>query len=676
MQYLFRFSLKALVFLAFLSIPSLLSAQSKVDSLLSVLKTETKDTTRVKLMYIIAEEFQNSNLDLAKRYIEDGLALSKKISYKKGIATILRKKAELLLAGGEVDTALVLLKQTWDIIKTTNYNDEKVMVLRNIGNTYFLHAEYPEALKYYEQTLRMAQDLKDDKEIGMAYGNFAAVFHKQGDFKKGIEYDQKALYHFRKSGNELRIAQGLHSIGVDYFNMDSIDQSAKYFNEALILYRKIKNKDGEATALQNLSLTYTHLPTRLKYQLEAQAIWDKFNPRSQLSITNLGNIGNNYAIHYVNDSIRTPGKQKKEYLIKAEYYFNRGLEYSRKNNDKNEETNLLYNISQLKVMQNDYKAAYQYITESYELSDSIYSQENKNKIAAIESKREIEKRDNEIEISRLALSNERRTRWALIGGSFLLFIIGAMLFYQNKQRKKNNDKLREINAELDEANRIKMRFFSILNHDLRSPVSNVLSFVRLQQSAGDAIDDETKSRLQTQTISSAENLLNSMEDLLLWSKGQMEQFKPVYKDVAVSKLFEDTQKHFQSLNNVSMVFENPEDLTLHTDVDYLKTIVRNLTANAVKAMGQNEGSQIIWRAWSEGNDRYLSITDNGPGGTEEQFRALYDETATVGIKTGLGLHLIRDLAKAIDCKVAVQSNPGEGTKIELQFMSIESKRAV
>jgi two-component sensor histidine kinase len=46
---------------------------------------------------------------------------------------------------------------------------------------------------------------------------------------------------------------------------------------------------------------------------------------------------------------------------------------------------------------------------------------------------------------------------------------------------------------------------------------------------------------------------------------------------------------------------------------------------------------------------------------------LYDDKAEVGSKSGLGLHLIRDLAKLINCSIKVNSKPAEGTEILLIF---------
>ena len=204
---------------------------------------------------------------------------------------------------------------------------------------------------------------------------------------------------------------------------------------------------------------------------------------------------------------------------------------------------------------------------------------------------------------------------------------------------------------------------------MRSPVANLIHFLHLQKDSPELLDEETKKRMQNKTISGAENLLCSMEDILLWSKGQMENFKPHPQKIAIEVLFEETQKHFSSNENIQLSFENPENIILNTDENYLKTIIRNLTGNAIKALDKTSNGKIIWKAWQENEAQYLSISDNGPGGTQEQFKALYDDSEVIGIKSGLGLHLIRDLATAINCKIEVSSKPDSGTTFTIKVCS-------
>ena len=147
----------------------------------------------------------------------------------------------------------------------------------------------------------------------------------------------------------------------------------------------------------------------------------------------------------------------------------------------------------------------------------------------------------------------------------------------------------------------------------------------------------------------------------------MENFKPQPRNIAVSSIFTDLEKHFSSVENVRIIFENPDDVRIFTDEHYLKTILRNLTGNAIKALEKTPNATVVINACQSEEKIKISVADNGPGGTMEKFRALYDENEVVGIKTGLGLHLIRDLAKAIDCRISVDTQQQSGTVFTLSF---------
>ena len=160
---------------------------------------------------------------------------------------------------------------------------------------------------------------------------------------------------------------------------------------------------------------------------------------------------------------------------------------------------------------------------------------------------------------------------------------------------------------------------------------------------------------------SAELLLETMEGMLLWSKSQMENFKPEHTSIPVHELFDYIKKQIAPDESIRFDFSTTAGLVVYSDLNYLQTIMQNLTANSIKALQKIPEAKISWKAWKKGTETYLSITDNGPGTNEEKIKALYDEKVITGTRHGLGLHIIRDLAKAIQCKISVQSQPEEGT---------------
>lgn len=274
--------------------------------------------------------------------------------------------------------------------------------------------------------------------------------------------------------------------------------------------------------------------------------------------------------------------------------------------------------------------------------------------------------EKEIAIRDATLTANKKQKWLLRVGVILLSIIGGLLYYQNQVKKNNNMRLFGLNQELNRANQIKLKFFGILNHDFRSPLSNIISLLQLKQGAPEVLDSETEKRLEGQTLKSAEHLLASMDDLLIWSKGQMENFQPHFDEVSLDKIFKKIEFLFSGMG-VELSFSNPEELKIHTDTSYLKTIMRNLTSNSVKAVKGKENAKIHWQAYTDQGRTVLSITDNGKGASHKQFKPLFDDREPIGIKSGMGLHLIRDMARSLGAQLEVDSEPGKGTAIRLIF---------
>ena len=581
-------------------------------------------------------------------------------------------------------------------------------------------ADTEEADVINKKSLAINLKLNNTNEIAKNYYNEASILSRKSDFVKAIELFLKSINFAEKNKNYIIIQKDLRGIANSYCDQRNYDLALKYalkaldyskfestineisylkatiaeiyrlkndllnaniyFESAYINFCNVNDKSGQAYVLTNWSLCYEdNYEKLLKMELQAQEIWDKIAPENLMSVTNLGNIAYTYFEIAKNDSLKKSIKNLKieknntTLLTLSETYYTRCLSIAKKK--KNLDSILYFSeaLSELQEYKGSFSKALINLKLRNKINDSLYSQKNKNKIASIESEREIELKNNQIKLNKITLASKEKQKYYFIGGLFLLAIIGGLLFYQSSNRKKVNEKLSFLNKELDESNKAKTRFFSILNHDLRGPVANLIFFLQLQKESPELLDEENTKRMQDKTISGAENLLNSMEDILQWSKSQMENFKPQFKNISIDSLFKDIKNHFASEENIKITFENFQDLQLKTDDNYLKTILRNLTGNAIKALHEVENPTITWNAWQEpvlsgkNGKVILSITDNGNGVSQEQLKALYDEKEIVELKSGLGLHLIRDLAKAIDCDINVESKIGSGTTFTLKI---------
>jgi signal transduction histidine kinase len=577
----------------------------------------------------------NGHLDMARHLISKGdlMRAMKQLSIAEEIFT--RTADRYSLAG--VNNQLGILKANqnrfpealdhffkaakgFESVREKNAKANTAYAYQNIANIYTATESYDKALENYDAAIRLFKVLHgEDISMAMNIASKGLVYQKQNKHEEALRAYQEAekILSANKAGSSLVFVNSW--IGSAYLSLKQYDLSLDYSNKALKVIQSMGDEILMASTLQNIG--YAQLKKGMGSGNDAELLSGKETILKSLEINK--KQGNIEAL--IND-----------YLYLSEYY-----------DFRKEPANSL----------GAYKLYSMY-------KDSIYNSKNKQSLQNLQDERTIEMRDTEIELNKLTLEAKEKQKWFLVGGILLFVVIVILLIYQNRSRRKINDKLHALNAELEEANRIKARFFTILNHDLRSPVSNLIHFLHLKNESPELLTEQSKMQMESKVVSAAENLLISMEDLLLWSKGQMQNFKPVFKEIRVDRLFEDLRNHFLS-SEIRMTFEDPENLSLLSDADYLKTIMRNLTGNALKALEKTGEPLIVWKAWREQNKTYLSITDNGPGGSEQQFKALYDETEVVGIKTGLGLHLIRDLAKAIGCSISVQSTPHKGTSIVL-----------
>ena len=637
-------------------------------------------------------------------------SILKTITSKTSNQNIINSYAKIALEYSSLDSeqGILYAKKALTLSEKIKWDEGKSIALIGLGENYYCQGKFSEAMKFYETSLQFT---KNENSIGTIYREIATVYNSLGNHKKSTEFAFKALKISENLKNESENAKNYNAIGLNYYYTNNTKKAFLYFNKSLVINSKLNLKKEICKNLQNIGAEYLDIDNNdqaIFYFNKSLSIAKEINFRESIAVNSfcLGRLYienkkldkgliysalakkyskeiNNQRIYnssliieadaYTKKALQTLDTEKELFFDKAENNLLLSIDQSKKTNNLNNLSRSFKLISELYLLKKQYKISRDFYVLHSEIKDSVYNSESKETIKNLEDKREIELRDNQIKINKLSLEAKQRQKWYFIFGLFSLGIIGVLLYYQSRNRRKTNERLQVLNTELDQANKAKTRFFSILNHDLRGPVANLVFFLQLQKENPELLDEESTKRMQDKTMAGAENLLNSMEDILQWSKSQMENFKPQPKIIAVNDLFKDVATHFSSFENIKLQFENYENIFLNTDENYLKTIIRNLTGNAIKALdcfvpsNDNENPTIIWKAYNENGKSFISITDNGKGATHEQFKALYDDKEVVGIKSGLGLHLIRDLAKAIDCEIFIDSKIDAGTIFTLKL---------
>lgn len=211
------------------------------------------------------------------------------------------------------------------------------------------------------------------------------------------------------------------------------------------------------------------------------------------------------------------------------------------------------------------------------------------------------------------------------------------------------------NAELEALNRTKEKLFSIIAHDLRSPIGQLKSTLDLVNR--DYISKEEFHDLSHHFTKQIDQLQDNMNNLLTWSQSQLNGIitKPqaVSASIIIQEVIDLLKQQWQA-KELQIQFQ-PFDETVWMDPDHLKLVIRNLLSNAIKF--SNKKNQIVINHSKNNKELTIAIRDTGMGMPQEQLDMLFTSDSiqsTHGTDkergTGLGLKL---------CKEFLDKNNGE-----------------
>lgn len=241
------------------------------------------------------------------------------------------------------------------------------------------------------------------------------------------------------------------------------------------------------------------------------------------------------------------------------------------------------------------------------------------------------------------------------------------------QLKWAKEALKEKNQALIQSNRVKDKFFSIIAHDLKSPLNTFVSLISLmEENYEDFSEEERKDFLQSMCEHSKQ-LNKLLNNLLQWSMQQRGDMKVRPEELFLEPVIHENLKLYdQEIHRKKLRIQLDMDPGLKTlgDPSMIQTIFRNLISNAVK-FTPNRGVIEI-RGRFDAERVLVEIEDTGVGIRKEQIPNLFrldHITSTKGTNyeegTGLGLILCREFVKYHKGDIEVESQLDEGTKIRI-----------
>lgn len=623
------------------------------------------------------------------------------------------------LAGGyestyKIDSAIRYYEISKKFAEKAKSNSRIVLALRRLAGLYDNKQWLKRGDDARNELIEIASVDKDEEiQIGanIVLGEY---YFNAGRFEKAlqryIEYIKYLKIDYARHNNSAsrsNIGVGYLAVGEIYQNLNRADESLAYFKES-VSYLSNYN-EGLETAYKDLVTSYLSLnkgDSALVYYTVLKKSVRKSGDYTILvdaqvelgrMYTSKGRLDQAEKILFEAEENAKISKEKEDYYLvknaladlflkqgdtkKAIKYYKQALPLAIYFKHKGVIATLYLNLATAEKKEHLENDAYNHILLYAKYTDSLKTESISKNIIEMEARFQNEVKQQRIGIlnqenqaKNLQLKQEKSIRW-LLGGTALISLIALSLIYmiyKNKQKAnllldKKNQQLDITNNQLANANQTKAKLFSIISHDLRSPVSQLFTFLKIQQNTSQ-FSEEEKNKHRQKLIASSRDLLESMEDLLLWSKSQMENFEIDHDFIEMEQLFENTVSMLAAqieVKNLKLAMNTERLGHLQSDENILTIVLRNLLQNAIN--NAYSGTQLsLISGINETGQKYLSISNAGDMIPEDKIALLLNGSSVQSKSSGYGLMIVKDLLKKLNAELSISSNK-QVTQVSITF---------
>jgi two-component system sensor histidine kinase/response regulator len=255
---------------------------------------------------------------------------------------------------------------------------------------------------------------------------------------------------------------------------------------------------------------------------------------------------------------------------------------------------------------------------------------------------------------------------------FVVFLIFLVTTAVRKSYRTEQKLVEQKATELENLNDTKNKLFSILAHDLRSPLSSIQNYLEILSDL--KLNEHERQSIQRELLNSTQNTQQMLANLLFWSKSQMDGVSVNMVNINLKQTLRGTfqiHKTIAAEKNIQLTDRLANSIFIKADKDMLQLIVRNLINNAIKFT--EPGGEITVSATTIDGECCIAVKDNGMGIPYEQQSDIFSlkVNSTFGTKNekgvGLGLVLCKEFSELQNGEIAFESTPGIGTTFYLSF---------
>ena len=534
-------------------------------------------------------------------------SLPDKKKYQLEILDIKASIVSYFLSKGEHKKAVEAGEEIIDEVMSIQQNELSFSLLNNIGHSYWLSSNNAQALRYFRNAIAVAKNIKYSIEHYKPYNNAANILLSTGVMTEALDYFLKALKIANDFEDSFAKSIIYLNLGIYYYDLNDLGKTLEYYQKSLDERKRTTNKTGLSQTLGNFASLYLQTGKIEKaYEYAQKSFEAAKETKSKIELMTAYT-----SIAYAEIKLGKKTKAKESLMIA----FN-----------LSEETNSLFGKHQVLValadlVKNNFDDCLEYSLLAYNaakeiddkrlIAESCYHlsnlyEENGDFQKALEYYKE------KCEVKELIRSEVYQNKTAILQSDFD--------FKQAKQKAEflatQNEKLSNLNAELQKLNSDKSDFLNIAAHDLRNPISSIISncdFI-LSNYTDKHLPLEVKDMLEDINTSS-ENMIELINKLLDINKIEEGNFGVIKENFDFISLLNEIStsfyKAFEEKGQQILVNSFGSILNVYSDKNIIKQILINLISNASKYSPL--GSEIIIKVIQESSRIVISVKDSGPG---------------------------------------------------------------
>ena len=612
------------------------------------------DTTYIHLLFNYADEGRYKSIDQQKKIIEAIIHYSNKANYHAGEAN-----GYLLLGRFYTDqgnsAAISIYKKALILLKNDKSRKASLIksnLLKGLSSEFINSGNYAKALDYYYKNLALTHQINNFIGISSTHCDISILYADLRMFKDAFIHINKALEISQKTHDDFGTAIYNSNKAFLFNEIKNYKASLIASNKAISYFEEHKIQDWLAYAYIKKGASYVGL-NKNRWSLHwlhlAEEKYKKVHDDRSLT-----ECYNTLSKAYFGQKKH---EKAEEYAIKS-FTLAKEINYS---------LGILDASKSLYMVKNqllDFKSALTYHELMTKMSDSIFKDLNKNGLIVQKAKIELNQEKKQLLSEKENdLKKQKNINYASI--ALGLILLGMVMIYRNGNRIQKklvsdlNHKtihLEENKFILNKINNTKDKLFSIIGHDLRSPIAALQELLKMFKN-GSIKKDELLDYIP-KLKGDVDHIWFTLNNLLSWSQSQMKGATTNAKEINLNNLATENINFLLDIaknKEISLYNKIPKNSTAWADENQINVVFRNLLSNALKFTPEKgiislkiEESSQFWK---------ISIKDTGIGMDQDTQNKIFKDDSnitTYGTNnekgTGLGLSL---------CKEMIEKNSGE-----------------